>query len=64
MDNYRIYWPDLDAYSIIQSDILDWVIQHGINCGMPFIIEGDLPRPYSILFDGDANKLCIGRIPL
>ena len=60
--NYRIYWPDLDDYSSVQGNVLIWVIQHGINCGEPFIIEGDLPWPYCLLFAGETNPLCIGRV--
>ena len=72
-NTYRIYWPDLDDYSSVQSNVLDWVIQHGINCGMPFVIEGDLPWPYclfpkgdcqGLVFAGETNELCIGRVSL
>ena len=50
MNTYRIYWPDLDDYSSVQGDILDWVIQHGKNCGMPFVVVDDQGFPNGIVY--------------
>ncbi len=47
---YRIYWPDLDDYSSIQSDNLNVIIEHGKDCQAPFVVIDSRGFPNGIVY--------------
>ena len=49
MNIYRIYWPDLDDFSGIQSESLEEALAHAEACQAPYIIEGTEPFPFCML---------------
>ncbi len=63
---YRIYWLDLDDYSEMPSDDLNWVIEHGEYCKAPFVVVDDWGFPEGIVYpQGGLPRACtsVGVLP-